>query len=716
MTRQVARWLARHPIWRWPAGSVVLGTAKSGEKIWISREARTVHCFTCGQSGQGKSKLLEGMIRQDILRLSGEHCAVFVIDPHGTLVGNTLRSIATHRLHDLRTIRVLDPCDPEHVFGMNPVRPRPGVDPAVVASAVLNAILQVWGGQDAATLPQLRETAKAILYVLCALGLTFLEIDELVDLDDGSGLRNYVMENIRHPSIRRFFATLAALPAARAEEKLGSFVRRMNEFLLPMAMRRIFAARDRVIDFRASMDNGEVLLIDLSYGNGKLSEDESTLLGCLMLADIFLSCLGRPEGSTPVYLYIDECHRFLTSDVANILDQARKFGLHIILSTQHIGHLRDRGEHIYRSVMTNTRTKIIFGGLDDDDATLMARNLYRGSFNLERAKARYDKPTVIGQTYDWLRSESLSRGTAHALGTTEGRAEGEAHQTSTTETTGISFSETDTSSTSETLSDSYSVAESHTDQSSGSTSRGDTRSGSTTRSASSAQSYDDYGAMPVGGPTITTGSTDTSGSGSTTGSSSGWGSADSSSEGYTRGSSYTTAEAHATSTGFSQSSAVTQGTSRSTERSVSTSVTDTTSMQQTQGRAQTLRSVFKTMPTTPYSLEELVHMASVTMANLGVGEAIVKIGKRRPVRIATLRIKVGWATPEHVARVKRRLARAAPFITAIADARESYVAWRKELLARLMHRELAPPSEQPVDFAENGDRSTAPSLKDEGWG
>src|SRR5205085_1996671 len=110
-----------------------------------------------------------------------------------------------------------------------------------------------------------------------------------------------------------------------------------------------------------------------------------------------LAPAARPPGSTPVFIYIDEVQLFLTETVAAMLDQARKFGVHLILSHQHLGHLRERGEAIYRSVMTNTRTKIVFGGLDDDDATLMARNLYRGTSDPELPNSRYDKMSIVGQ-------------------------------------------------------------------------------------------------------------------------------------------------------------------------------------------------------------------------------------------------------------------------------------------------------------------------------
>jgi hypothetical protein len=416
----------------------------------------------------------------------------------------------------------------------------------------------------------------------------------------------------------------------------------------------------------------------------------------------------------PVYLYIDEAHRFLSQDVANILDQARKFGLHLILATQHLGHLRDRGEHIYRSVMANTRTKIIFGGLDDEDASLIARNIYRGSWDLSRPKHRFDRPTVVGQEHDWLRSESESRGTSHAIGTTKSESEGESIQRSTSKSWGTSVSESDSTSTSETITEGYGSTESHTDERSGSSSRGDSWSDGSGRSGSRAQEYDQGGNW-IGGPTVTSGWAADHSSGGNQSTGSGWGSADTSGSSRTTGTAYSTATAHSTSTAVSEGTAVTDGSTHSTECSRGTTVTDTVSMARTHGRSQALRSIFETMATQGYSLDELIHLASVSIANLDVGEAIVKIGKRAPVRIRTLRIKDGWARPEHVARVVRRLAAEAPFVTPLAEARAAYIAWRKELVGRILQQQLPAPIEEAAVITKK-DPPPAPALKDTGWG
>ena len=421
----------------------------------------------------------------------------------------------------------------------------------------------------------------------------------------------------------------------------------------------------------------------LSYGNGRMSEDESSLLGRMMLADIFLSCLGRPEGSTEVLVIIDECQRYLTRDIASILDQARKFGLSLVLAHQHLGHLREAGEHIFRSVMTNARTKIVFGGLDDDDATLMARNLFRGTLDLEMPKQSFDRPTVIGQEFDWLASESEGRGTARAEGTTWSEGESVAQSRSATTSWGrtvsdsIAASRSTTRSRSKTKSASETDQWSHTDSRSSGTSASDTRSSSTARSTGITQDfvspYRSRGSRlrnPEPGATISDNDSGTEGIATTTGRSNATGAADSfggaraTGRATTRGTAETTGAAHTRGVATTEGIAITEGITHSTSRSWGGSATDTVSRSNTTGRSQTLRSIYETKPTQAYSLQELQYLGSSLLGSLGVGEAIAKIGERPPVRLKTLRIKSGWASEAQVERLKQRLAAlASPFVT-----------------------------------------------------
>src|SRR5579862_8198980 len=104
MTYPILPHRAPDPRWRWSLGSVVLGRTKRGKEIWVPPEMRTIHMHLIGASNQGKSKLLEGMIRQHILELDGVPRSIVLFDPHGTLFADLLNWYSTYGLHRVRPI------------------------------------------------------------------------------------------------------------------------------------------------------------------------------------------------------------------------------------------------------------------------------------------------------------------------------------------------------------------------------------------------------------------------------------------------------------------------------------------------------------------------------------------------------------------------------------------------------------------------------------
>jgi hypothetical protein len=150
-----------------------------------------------------------------------------------------------------------------------------------------------------------------------------------------------------------------------------------------------------------------MLLVNLS-ASGRLSDDNARLLGTLLVSDLFLKARRRPPRSRPFYLYIDECSLFINEDVARILDEGRKFGLHLILANQHLSQLRAAGDKVYSAVMTNAQTKVVFGGLTPEDARTMAELVFIGEHDLEESKVRFEKPAVTGYIRTWLESRSRS--------------------------------------------------------------------------------------------------------------------------------------------------------------------------------------------------------------------------------------------------------------------------------------------------------------------
>ena len=108
----------------------------------------------------------------------------------------------------------------------------------------------------------------------------------------------------------------------------------------------MFGQTEHTIDIRQIMDSGGILFVNLT--RRFLSQDSARLLGTLLVNDFYLTATERPaEGARPFYLYIDECWQFINEDIGRILDECRQFGLHLILSHQHLAQLKEAGEAVY---------------------------------------------------------------------------------------------------------------------------------------------------------------------------------------------------------------------------------------------------------------------------------------------------------------------------------------------------------------------------------
>ena len=382
-----------------------LGTRHGGGKVIMRPAERATHLQVVGASGRGKSRFLEHLIRQDILNRQG----ICLIDPHGTLYDAVVRWCSTRRLFETRTIRLIDPTEGSFAFGFNPLADDGLTEPSLRVDAMVNACAQVWGGEDMTKTPLLRKCLRLVFHALLVNQLTLAEALELTRPVDAEGIRGYLTQRIEDPIFRVVWESFNELPPRLLFEQFGSANNRLLEFLASPVIRAIVGQQERTIDLRACMDRGEIVLVNLATRD-RLSSENARLLGTLLINELFLRCRSRPEGSRPFYLYIDECYQYLNEDVEKILDQARKFGLHLILSHQRLGQLRKVGEHVYNAVMTGAQSKVVFGGLEKEDAEALAHNIFLGELDLEKIKHTFDRPVVVDHVPVWLESEGESEG------------------------------------------------------------------------------------------------------------------------------------------------------------------------------------------------------------------------------------------------------------------------------------------------------------------
>ncbi len=431
------------PVHRPPFGLVSPGENRDGKFITLPERNRSMHMHVIGATGKGKTNTLEHMIRQDILYGHG----VCVIDPHGghkgSLYNNLLRWMDETGVARNRTIHLLDPSDENFITGFNPVRRPVGVDVSVIADAALEAFERAWGDEETRKTPRIRRVLTATFSLLAEQNLTLADATLFLDPEDRHGYREHLLKMLDDLYTREVWDDLHWM-AENSGNDFRNYIEgplnRLAEFTRSKAIRTMVGQTGNVIDFKQAMDEGHIVLANLQGGD-VASPKATRLLGTLIVRDLFENCKRRDNPDRPFYLYIDECHQYLSGDIPAILDQARKFGLHAVLSHQRLGQLQEAGSDIFNALTSCTYVKLIMGGLSIEEAVLMAdENI---PLDIDRPVETLTKPTVVGHKRTELssRSEANARSTTRTTGTSETTSE--AVGTSETHGTGISSGTSD---------------------------------------------------------------------------------------------------------------------------------------------------------------------------------------------------------------------------------------------------------------------------------
>ena len=391
-----------------PAHRIKIGHS-NGREVFLGPERREVHTHVIGASGQGKSKFLEHCIQQDILWGHG----VCLIDPEGDLYESIVQFCAELGTEKLPKVHLFDPTEPNWRFRFNPLHVHEGEKPRHRIDNVIEALAQVWGGEDSRNTPSIRTTLRAIFTVLVDRGYTLAEAFYLTSTPDSYRIVEYLTHDIKNSVMNEIwegYKAAAKDSKTRREHvtEFGGSRRRFGELLADDEIREILGTYDNPIDFKQCMDNGEIVLINLSPE--AMGDDPARAFGALFVREMFY-CASRRNPKVarekPFYAYIDECGEFLTQDITRILARSRKRGFHVTLAHQWLEQLRERGSSIYHGVM-GIQNKVIFGGLSDDDATILADQLFRNEYDLEIPVKSLIKETVVGYQRIWLNNWSSS--------------------------------------------------------------------------------------------------------------------------------------------------------------------------------------------------------------------------------------------------------------------------------------------------------------------
>ncbi|MBI3963387.1 MAG: type IV secretion system DNA-binding domain-containing protein, partial [Candidatus Kerfeldbacteria bacterium] len=317
-------------------------------KFGIKLDDRRRHMYLIGKTGMGKSTTLENMIVQDIQ--SGQGLAV--IDPHGDLIEKVLDYVPTSRIND---VVYFNPSDITYPMAFNVLETVTPEQRYLVASGLMSVFKKIWADSWGPRLEYvLRNTILSLLEYpgTTLLGINRLLVDKL--------FRRKVVSKITDPIIKAFWIDeYAAYSANFRTEAISPIQNKVGQFLSSSVIRNIVGQPKSTIDLRDVMDNHKILLMNLA--KGRIGEDNSALLGAMMITKIQLAAMSRvnvPESERSDFLlYVDEFQNFATESFAAILSEARKYRLDLIIAHQYIEQLE---EEVRAAVFGNVGTIVCF--------------------------------------------------------------------------------------------------------------------------------------------------------------------------------------------------------------------------------------------------------------------------------------------------------------------------------------------------------------------
>lgn len=317
-------------------------------KFGVRLDDRRRHMYFIGKTGMGKTTVLENMMIQDVQKGHG----LAVIDPHGDFVEKILDFIPSHRVND---VVYINPADVDFPVAFNVLE---SINPAhrhLVASGLLSVFKKMWIDSWGPRLEYILR--NCILSLMEYPGSTLLGIPRiLVDND----YRKKVVDKIDDPIVKAFWIEEFGQYAQQFRtEAISPIQNKIGQFLSSSLIRNIVGQPKSTIDLRAVMDEGKILLLNLS--KGRIGEDNAGLLGGMMITKLQLAAMSRvdvlEEKRKDFFLYVDEFQNFATESFANILSEARKYRLNLIIAHQYIEQL---DENVQAAVFGNVGSIICF--------------------------------------------------------------------------------------------------------------------------------------------------------------------------------------------------------------------------------------------------------------------------------------------------------------------------------------------------------------------
>jgi hypothetical protein len=317
----------------------------------IKRRDRARHMYVIGKTGMGKSTLLENMAIQDIR--NGEGMAF--IDPHGSTADRIMEYVPEHRVKDVVYFAPFDMDNPVAFNVMEDV----GYDKRhLVVSGLITAFKKLWVDAFSARMEYI--LSNTLLALLEYPGATMLDVNRMLV---EKPYRNKVVANIKDTIVKKFWTEEFANYTDRyTQEATPAIQNKVGQFTSNPLIRNIIGQAKSSFDIREMMDQKKILIINLS--KGRVGEVNASLLGSMLVTKIYLAAMSRADvpASTLAtlpnfYFYVDEFQNFANESFADILSEARKYKLNLLIAHQYVEQME---EEVRDAVFGNVGTTVAF--------------------------------------------------------------------------------------------------------------------------------------------------------------------------------------------------------------------------------------------------------------------------------------------------------------------------------------------------------------------
>jgi Type IV secretory system Conjugative DNA transfer len=312
--------------------------------VYFNRKDRGRHHYIIGKSGWGKSVFIWYLARQDLWAGDG----LGVIDPHGDLVEDIIAFTPKERAKDMI---IFDPADFDRPMGLNMldlIATDPQLRTIEKDRAALDAtsiFIKMYG--DEVFGPRIQHYFRNGCLTLMddeEEGGTLIDVPRLF-VDEA--FMKYKTSKIKNVMVKAFWEHEYAQTGDREkQEMIPFFSAKFGPFITNTTMRNIIGQTKSAFNIRQIMDQKKVLMVNLS--KGKIGDLNAQLLGLIMVSKINMAAMSRadmPEDQRQdFYLYVDEFQNFATDTFGEILSEARKYRLALIMAHQFIAQIWGSGD------------------------------------------------------------------------------------------------------------------------------------------------------------------------------------------------------------------------------------------------------------------------------------------------------------------------------------------------------------------------------------